>query len=169
MARAQAGDRRAYATLLAEAAVLVEQFVRRRVRQADACEEIVQDTLLSIHRDRHTYDPARPFRPWMYAIARHRLLDHVEKQRRWSRSDVLTEVGLQACDDASVHVRTWRALQQALAQLSSTQRRVIQMLKLEGRSVAEISEQTGLSVSSVKVTAHRGYKKLRALLGGAAP
>lgn len=169
MARAQDGDRHAYAALLTEVATLVEQFTRKRVRQADACEEIVQDTLLSIHRDRHTYDPARPFRPWMYAIARHRLLDHLEKQRRWSRGDVVTEVGLVACDHASVHVRAWRALQQALAQLSSTQRRVIQMLKLEGCSVAEISQRTGLSVSSVKVTAHRGYKKLRALLGEVAP
>jgi RNA polymerase sigma-70 factor (ECF subfamily) len=169
MARAQGGDRHAYAALLTEVATLVEQFTRKRVRQADACEEIVQDTLLSIHRDRHTYDPARPFRPWMYAIARHRLLDHLEKQRRWSRGDVVTEVGLVACDHASVHVRAWRALQQALAQLSSTQRRVIQLLKLEGRSVAEISQRTGLSVSSVKVTAHRGYKKLRALLGEVAP
>jgi RNA polymerase sigma-70 factor (ECF subfamily) len=171
MARAQDGDRRAYETLLTEVAALVEQFARKRLRQEDACEEIVQDTLLSIHRDRHTYDPTRPFHPWMYGIARHRLLDHLEKQRRWSKTELLTHAGLEelACEDTrgGAHVRG--VLSQALAHLSDTQQQVIQMLKLEGRSVAEISRRTGLSISTVKVTAHRGYKKLRALLGGTEP
>ena len=57
MARAQDGDRRAYEALLVAVAALVERFARNRVRQADACEEIVQDTLLAIHRDRHTTLP----------------------------------------------------------------------------------------------------------------
>ncbi len=166
MARAQDGDRRAYEALLADVAALVEPFVRNRVRQADACEEIVQDTLLAIHRDRHTYDPARPFCPWMYAIARHRLFDHLEKQRRWRRAELLTHAGLEelAREDAGLGDHARRVLRQALARLSDTQRRVIEMLKLDGCSVAEISLKTGLSVSAVKVTAHRGYKKLRALL-----
>lgn len=166
MARAQDGDRSAYATLLAEVATLLAQFARKRVRQPEACEEIVQDTLLAIHRDRHTYDPARPFRPWMYAIARHRLFDHLDRQRRWRNTELLTHAGLEelAQEDPGIADQLSSALRRALSSLSHTQQQVIGMLKFEGRSVAEISQRTGLSVSTVKVTAHRGYKKLRALL-----
>jgi RNA polymerase sigma-70 factor (ECF subfamily) len=170
MRAAQDGDRVAYATLLTEVAAVVRNFVRRRLADTDAQEEVVQDTLLAIHRDRHTYDPARPFRPWMFAIARHRLLDHFDKQRRRSRIEVLAEVQAEAEDPASsdAGARDRRApglLRHALAQLSRTQREIIEMLKLDGLSVAEISTRTGMTASTVKVTAHRGYKRLRALIG----
>jgi RNA polymerase sigma-70 factor (ECF subfamily) len=166
MARAQAGDRRAYEQLLTEAAALVTRFVRRRVPQPDWCEEIVQDTLLAIHRDRRTYDPARPFGPWMYAIARHRLLDHVEQQRRHGRAEPLTEADLdRAALEPPPRTGLTRLLDRVLGQLSNAQREVIQMMKLEGRSVAETARATGMTESTVKVTAHRGYKKLRQLIG----
>lgn len=166
MARAQDGDRSAYATLLVEVATLLTRFARKRVRQPEAREEIVQDTLLAIHRDRHTYDPARPFQPWMYAIARHRLFDHLDRQRRWRNNELLTHAGLEelAQQEPGIADQLSSALRRALSSLSHTQQQVIEMLKLEGCTVAEISQRTGLSVSMVKVTAHRGYKKLRALL-----
>jgi RNA polymerase sigma-70 factor (ECF subfamily) len=164
MRRAQDGDRHAYETLLIEVIPLVRGFARRRVRQADWLEDIVQETLLAIHRDRHSYDPTRPFLPWMYAIARHRLLDFVEKQRRREENESPGQDGLDEVAAASTIVeRGTRAgfLRDALALLSMKQREIIQMLKFEGLSVAEISRTTGLSESAVKVTAHRGYKKLR--------
>jgi RNA polymerase sigma factor (sigma-70 family) len=168
MRAAQDGDRLAYATLLTEVAAVVRGFVRKRLPDTDAQEEVVQDTLLAIHRDRHTYDPARPFRPWMFAIARHRLLDHLDRQRRRSRIEVLDDA--EAVDPASsdAATRARRApglLRHALAQLSRTQREIIEMLKLDGLSVAEIATRTGMTASTVKVTAHRGYKRLRALIG----
>jgi RNA polymerase sigma-70 factor (ECF subfamily) len=167
MTQAQGGDRRAYERLLTEVVALVRDFVRKRVRSLDGGEEIVQDTLLSIHRHRHTYDPARPFRPWMYAIARHRLFDHVAKQRRRGEIELLTDTGREelASHDAPGERAILAVLRRALGLLSRQQRDVIQMLKLEGFSVMEIAQRTGLSESAVKVTAHRGYKKLRGLIG----
>jgi RNA polymerase sigma-70 factor (ECF subfamily) len=168
MRAAQDGDRLAYATLLTEVATTVRAFVRKRLHDVESQEEVVQDVLLGIHRDRHTYDPERPFRPWMYAITRHRLSDHLEKLRRRSQIEVLAEVETEDPASADASARDQRApsiLRQALAQLSKAQREVIQMLKLDGLSVAEISTRTGLTVSTVKVTAHRGYKRLRALIG----
>lgn len=168
MRAAQDGDRLAYGTLLTEVAAAVRDFVRKRLPDVESQEEVVQDTLLCIHRDRHTYDPERPFRPWMYAITRHRLSDHLEKQRRRNQIEVLaeeeTEVSVSAEASASDH-RAQGILHHALAQLSKTQREIIQMLKLDGLSVTEISMRTGLTASNVKVTAHRGYKRLRALIG----
>jgi RNA polymerase sigma-70 factor (ECF subfamily) len=168
MTRAQDGDRVAYQALLTEVVGLVRSFVRKRLSDSAGVEDIVQDALLSIHRDRHTYDPHRPFGPWMYAIARHRLLDHVAKQRRRDRRELIGEAELElAYSRAGTGVEPAgesMLLQRALALLSDKELEIIRMLKLEGRSVAEISEKTGRSSSSVKVTAHRGYKRLRKLM-----
>jgi RNA polymerase sigma-70 factor (ECF subfamily) len=168
MRAAQDGDRRAYETLLTEVATTVRDFVRKRLPDVESQEEVVQDTLLCIHRDRHTYDPERPFHPWMYAITRHRLSDHLEKQRRRNQIEVLAEEETEDPVSAETSASDQRAqgiLRHALAQLSKTQREIIQMLKLDGLSVTEISTRTGLTASNVKVTAHRGYKRLRALIG----
>ena len=164
MRRAQDGDARAYETVLLEVTALVRTFAKARLTHPEWAEDIVQETLFSIHRDRHTYDPSRPFFPWMYAIARHRLLDFVQKQRRQEEKESRADSGGEE--------RVWedpprepiRLLHRALALLSFNQREVIRMLKLEGLSVLEISQRMGLSESSVKVTAHRGYKKLRTLM-----
>ena len=167
MARAQDGDRPAYEALLTEVTRLVTEFARNRLRGADGAADVVQDTLLAVHRARHTYDPRRPFGPWMYAITRHRLSDFAAKQRRRNETEVLGHADMEEmCPQPPIAGDAGSAgmLRRALAQLSSKQRDVIRMLKLEDCSVAEISRRTGLSMSSVKVTAHRGYKKLRALI-----
>lgn len=168
MRRAQDGDRHAYDVLLNEVANLVRSYVRRQLGADHNVEDVVQETLLSIHSHRHTYDPTRPFRPWMYAIARHRLLDAVGKQQRRWRHEVLDDAGIVdagALDEAPSEPAGLAAfIRYALAQLSQAQREVIQMLKLDGYSVTEISQRTGRSESLVKVTAHRGYKTLRKLM-----
>lgn len=171
MRLAQDGDRSAYEVLLTEVSVLVRAFTRRRVREQDWHEEIVQETLLSIHRDRHTYDPKQPFLPWMYAIASHRLIDHVRSQRRWGARALPVEAvaELPSCVALGADGAAGMSVRQLFAQLSETQREVIRMLQLEGFSVAEISASTGLSKSNVKVTAHRAYARLRALLGDSRP
>ena len=170
MSRAQDGDRRAYEALLTEVVALVRAFARRHLRDADQVEDVAQETLLAIHRDRHTYDPARPFPPWMYAIARHRLLDFVDKQRRRGVNEVRSSELPDVAGESGIVERgsPVALLRRALALLSAKQRETIQMLKLEGLSVAEISRKTGASESAVKVTAHRGYKMLRKLIEGEA-
>ena len=169
MRRSQDGDRLAYRELLVEVTALVRVFVRKRLGLVDGLEDVVQETLLSIHRYRHTYDPGRPFRPWMYAIARHRLLDFVGKRRRHSEHEVVGEGNAlaEATQTTGTVLEPGGALgylHQALALITIKQREIIHMLKFEGCSVAEVSAKTGLSESSVKVTAHRGYKRLRELM-----
>jgi RNA polymerase sigma-70 factor (ECF subfamily) len=167
MRSAQDGDRHAYEILLVQVMALVRDFARARVRHPDWAEDVAQETLLSIHRDRHTYDPARPFLPWMYAIARHRLLEFVARQRRRQAREIAGDDAFEgmACAQPDPE-RSIDAgfIRRALALLSLKQREIIQMLKIEGLSVVEISLRTGLSTSAVKVTAHRGYKRLRKLV-----
>src|SRR5918992_3194108 len=82
MVRAQDGDRQAYEDLLTRVSGLVRGFVRRRVGDAAWGDDVVQECLVALHRARHTYDPTRPFAPWMYAIAQNRLVDALRVQRR---------------------------------------------------------------------------------------
>jgi RNA polymerase sigma-70 factor (ECF subfamily) len=169
MKQAQEGDRAAYECLLNEVAAELRAFVGARLQHREWVDDVVQDTLISLHRARHTYDPGRPFGAWMYAIARHRLIDCVRRRRRVQSHEQGVEGRLDelspAADELPAAQGLLDALQRALPSLSEKQREVIQLLKLQGLSVREAAAQTGMTESSVKVSAHRGYRALRRLLG----
>jgi RNA polymerase sigma-70 factor (ECF subfamily) len=162
MARAQRGDQQAYQTALVEVARIVRDYVRRRL--SASVDDVVQETLISVHRALHTYDPGRRFGPWLYAIARHRVTDAARRERRWLR----VEQDASACAPpvAASEPGNRHFLELAMARLSARQRQVVELLKLAEHSVEEIAMETGLSRSAVKVTAHRGVRRLRALLVG---
>jgi RNA polymerase sigma-70 factor (ECF subfamily) len=164
MVRAQGGDRQAYRALLEDVERLVRELARRRV--PDACDDVVQETMLAVHCARHTYDPSRPFGPWLYAIARHRMADALRREQRRRRLVDSARDAASLGDEPRDHRHDARVLRRALSYLSAQQRSIIEKLKLAEYSVAEVSQQTGLSASAVKVSAHRGYRKLRVLLGG---
>jgi RNA polymerase sigma-70 factor, ECF subfamily len=164
--RAQAGDRGSYELFLSQVTCLLREFAGRRLNGSQHVEDVVQETLLALHRARHTYDPARPVAPWLYAIAQHRLLDVARKEKRQlARELAAASQELATREAAPAGTGLWALLDGALQRLSRSQREVVQLLKLEGYSVAEVSTRTGLSEANVKVTAHRGYRALRKLLG----
>lgn len=173
MSLAQDGDARAYEAFLQEAARLVRGIVRSRLSRAADAEDVVQDVLLAIHRHRHTYDPARPVAPWLYAIARHRVFDALKSSQRRARNELLEGAhgtGFGALDELPAAAPAVSggvgSVAPALAVLSAAQRQIIELLKVEGYSVVEIAQITGRSPSAVKVAAHRAYKLLRAFLVG---
>ncbi len=163
MAAAQGGDRGAYDRLLHTIEPLVLRFLRRRVSSDDVARDICQEVLLTVHRARHTYEPSRPFEPWLYSIARSRLIDHLRRERRVTffevAADRLPEVagGLDEPLDANVEA--------ALSALPPAQREAFVMLKIEGLSTKEAAERVGVGVSALKVRAHRAYVSLRRALG----
>lgn len=167
MARAQQGDREAYAELLMLATGAVRRLVRARWGDVAWADDAVQETLMSIHRARHTFDPKRPFVPWLYAIAGNRIIDVARRERRVGArelgTDELPEPPVEAEANAGLDVERIRA---AVAQLPERQREVVTGLKFRDESVREVGARLQMSDSAVKVTAHRGYKALRRLLGG---
>lgn len=167
MARAHMGDREAYAELLVLATGAIRRLVRGRWGDVPWADDAVQETLMSVHRARHTYDPKRPFVPWLYAIAGNRIIDVARRERRVGTrefgTDALPEPPAPAEQNAGLDVERIRA---ALAELPDRQRDVIEGLKFRDESVREVGERMQMSDSAVKVTAHRGYKTLRRLLGG---
>lgn len=167
MQLAQRGDQRAYASLLVLLTGVTRRFARGRLGAVVWIDDVVQETLLAIHGARQTYDPARPFGPWFYAIASSRMIDVIRRERRVASrqvaTDVLPEPVAHGADRDDIDVD---AVHAALASLPPRQREVIERLKFRDESVREVSSGLGMSESAVKVTAHRGYRALRRLLGG---
>ncbi len=159
MAAAQQGDEQAYRALLEAVQPVVFRYLRRRLSSDAAAEDVGQDVLLTVHRVRHTYEPSRPFEPWLYSIAKSRMIDHLRKEKRlksWQISvDVLPEVS------GELAVRGMDALKDAVAALPPTQREAFKMLKVEGLSTEEAAERAGVSVSALKVRAHRAYTAVK--------
>jgi RNA polymerase sigma-70 factor (ECF subfamily) len=164
--RGRSGEALAYETFLRETAAFLRGFLRRRLaRLPDEVEDLVQETLLAVHNQRHTYDTAQPLTAWLHAIARYKLVDLL---RRRSRSDALNdpiedELEIFAVADREANDAK-RDLDKLLATLPDKQRLPIVHVKIEGLSVAETAQLTGLSESAVKVGVHRGLKVLAALI-----
>ena len=171
MAASQDGDRRSYAQLLREIVPVLTRGVERGwpMAQKAEIEDVVQDTLISLHGARHTYDPRRPFLPWLLAIARHRVADAQRRQVRTARREVAiedqdetlfgfaTNTGYRALDG--------NALRKAIAQLPPRQRLAVELVKLKELSLKEASAVTGMSATALKVATHRAIRSLRTILG----
>ena len=172
MRSAQAGDRQAYAQLLAELIPLLRRAVRRRrgfLKPQDV-EDLVQDILLSLHEARATYDPDRPFLPWLMAIARHRMADGARRHISRSAHEILIDQPPEtfSTDDPNTMGDVYadpEALRLAMKALPQGQRQAIEMLKLREMSLKEAAAHSGLTVAALKVAVHRGMYALRKLLG----
>ncbi|MBL8548705.1 MAG: sigma-70 family RNA polymerase sigma factor [Hyphomonadaceae bacterium] len=162
-----AGDAAAHRAFLTEAASALRGYFRNRLRSSpEDAEDLVQETIIALHTKAHTYDPAYPLTAWLYAIARYRLIDHLRRTRRRGIAipiDDAPEAVLTEPEQESSDAR--HDVAALLALLPEKQRRAIELIKLEQKSVREAAALTGWSESDVKVSAHRGVKALAKLMG----
>lgn len=156
MLAAQQGDAIAYKSLLLAIRPWLKRYFSKRLPAAQV-EDLVQDTLMSIHQKRQTYNPEYPFGPWLAAIARHRWIDHLRKQSRAHEVELFDTI---ASDDASDEGVYAHDLEIMLREIPEAQAQVIRLVKLEGCSIEEAAASTGHSVASVKVMIHRGMKRM---------
>jgi RNA polymerase sigma-70 factor (ECF subfamily) len=170
MAQAQAGDRDAYRRLLTEITPYLRALAQRQHRDSRDVEDSVQDILLTVHSIRHTYDPARPFKPWLVAIGRRRIIDRVRVNARGRlRETELTQEHETFSEPATnMHEvqSDSRRLHQAMERLPAGQREAIRLLKLDEKSLKEASSESGMSVAALKVSVHRAVKALRTMMEG---
>lgn len=164
LVRGLGGDAAAYHRFLVELGARLRAFFRRRLaRLPDEVEDLVQETLLAVHNQRHTYDAAQPLTAWVHAIARYKFVDLL---RRRSRGDLTFEPlddeleVLSTADADAAEAR--RDLATLLEALPERQRLPIVYVKVQGLSVAEAARLTGMSEPAVKVAVHRGLKALAA-------
>jgi RNA polymerase sigma-70 factor (ECF subfamily) len=167
MARAQDGDTVAYLRLLQEITPYLRSLIRRWHKDHWDIEDTVQDILLTLHSIRHTYDPSRPFGPWLVGIANRRAIDQLRRRGR----QVLREAPLTAEHEATAaasdnndDVLDKHRLTKALGGLPPIQRTAVDLLKLKEMSLKEASDATGLSIASLKMATHRALHNLRTLL-----
>lgn len=171
MQRAQDGDSRAYGKLLKLITPRLRQAVRRRRQlQPSDVEDVVQDILLSLHTVRATYDPARPFMPWLMAIARNRIADGVRRHVRRAANEVVSDELPEtfAAGGANMLLESYgdsEALARAMADLAPGQRRAVELTKLSELSLKEAAAASGMSIGALKVAVHRGMGALRRALG----
>lgn len=162
---AQKGDQIAYQNFLLAASRLLRPYLHRRHPQPELMEEVLQETLISIHRARHTYLPDRPVGPWLYAICDHRLMDFFRARRRSERSR-LNQASQEATAPPPRPEDGWiETILSAVRRLPEKQRRAIELIKLSGLSVNEAAARMGMSESAVKVNAFRGYEAIRKKFG----
>jgi RNA polymerase sigma-70 factor (ECF subfamily) len=171
MRAAQDGESGAYTELLRASATLVRGDIRRRMRwlQAQEVEDLVQDVLLSLHSVRATYDPARPFLPWLMTIARNRVADGARRYARRSANEVIVDELPETFSEDATNIPGEgygdpEALRQALQKLPAAQRQAVEMLKMREMSLKEASATTGMSVGALKVAVHRAVAALRKAL-----
>ncbi|WP_370263256.1 sigma-70 family RNA polymerase sigma factor [Limnobacter sp.] len=167
---AQEGNERAYKEALGMIALRLRQFYGRRLQGApEEVEDVVQETLITLHLQRATYDSSLPVTSWIHAIARHKLVDVWRRRgRKESLHSSFDELHEQAQPLVEPEFGTRQDLMTLLALLPDSQREALILTKIEGLSVEEASLKTGASVSSIKVQVHRALKKLSALVGDGA-
>lgn len=165
--RGLAGEATAYHAFLKELTAHLRAFLRGRLnRFPDEVEDLVQETLLAIHNQRHTYDAGQPLTAWVHAIARYKLIDALRRRAgREALNDPLEdELEIFTASDIEPDDAR-RDLGRLLEQLPERQRLPIVHMKLEGLSVVETARLLGMSESAVKVGVHRGLKALAAVIG----
>jgi RNA polymerase sigma-70 factor (ECF subfamily) len=167
MAHAQDGDRSAYRRLLREITPYLRSLAARRHRDPSDIEDAVQDILLTIHAVRHTFDPTRPFGPWLVTIANRRFIDRLRRQgrRRDRETPLMAEHETFSGPQANLEERPdTHELEKAIDELPPMQRKAIRLLKLNEMSLKEASTASGISIAALKVNVHRAVKSLRKVL-----
>lgn len=168
MARAQSGDGQAYRCLLESIAPLLRSFAARRHRDPCDVEDTVQDILLTVHAIRHTYDPSRPFAPWLFGIARRRTIDRLRQQGRSRAREAALKAEHETFGGVQANIEETRlsryALREAVESLPPGQRQAVRLLKLEDMSLKEAAMASGMSIGALKVAMHRALKNLRKML-----
>jgi RNA polymerase sigma factor (sigma-70 family) len=172
MAAAQAGDRNAYEALLRDCVPIIKSVARRQGVPPDQVDDVVQEVLLSIHRARATYDPARSFTAWLQVIAERRAIDHLRRAGRQRLREVHAPLDYEAQVDPSAdpsrsvqHADDAARVDRALAGLPERQREAVKHLVLEDRSLADAAALTQRSQGALKVNLHRALKALRTTFG----
>ncbi|MBP6435570.1 MAG: sigma-70 family RNA polymerase sigma factor [Sphingorhabdus sp.] len=161
MRMSQTGDKQAYAVLLEQCGNWLVRYFRQKIAP-DAIDDLVQETLISLHRKRASYDPSRPFLPWLAAIARYRWVDRLRQSYRQQTEALDDHDAAEESHEEVVGARI--SIDRLLDLIPAPQAEAIRVVKIDGLSISEACAKTGQSEALVKVNIHRGLKKLATLI-----
>jgi RNA polymerase sigma-70 factor, ECF subfamily len=155
-----ASDKAALTRMLEEIGERLRVYFARRLSSPVDVEDLVQETLLAIYAKRHTYDPSLPITPWIYTIAKYKLVDHLRRQKHRVTVPLERAGELHSLDNPEEGAIRLD-LDRLLGQLPLPRRRLVEDLKLVGLSVPEAAARGGVTPASAKVMVHRCLKRLR--------
>jgi RNA polymerase sigma-70 factor (ECF subfamily) len=162
------GDGAAYGALLSELSVHLRAYYRGKLvragRETEETEDLVQEALIAVHTRRHTYDPTRLLTPWVYAIARYKLIDHLRRHQSTLKNVPIEDVTEIIAADDNHATDSHFDVNKVLARLPDKIRLAVQYVKIEGLSAVEAAARCGTSESAVKMNVHRGLKQLRTMI-----
>ena len=163
MRLARGGDEGAYRQLLGHVAIWLRGVARRGLARAglgvEDSEDIVQDTLLAMHLKRDSWDDSQPLEPWLHAIARHKLVDHLRRRGFRQQVDIEDQAETLAAPRADDEGSSLDA-HQMLSTLPERQRSIVVAISVEGHSARAVGERLGMSEGAVRVALHRALKLL---------
>jgi RNA polymerase sigma factor (sigma-70 family) len=173
MVAAQAGDRAAYETLLRDCIPFIQRVARAQGVPSDLVDDVVQETLLTIHQARQTYDASRSFTAWLRTIAQRRAIDGLRRRGRTQKREIHAPLAYQSHSDpsgdpeqATLQIGHAEVLNSAIGKLPTRQREAVEHLALQSQSLTQAATATGRSSGSLRVNWHRALKTLRTQLGG---
>ncbi len=164
MGRAQQGDAEAYHQLLSELDRVLRVYLRRLVGDTPLLDDAVQETLLAVHKARHTYDPRRPFRPWLLSIARYKAIDLLRRGRNPAAAAASDSTEESRGGHTSGGPEAALEVARLLAALPESFREAIVLTRIQGHTVQEAAAAAGVSPAAMRSRVHRGMWKLRRLL-----
>jgi len=157
------GDQRAYALLLRETSRFLRPFLAKRLSFTNEVDDLLQEILISIHKARHTYDGNRPYKPWVYAIAKFRLQDYLRAHYsdQLHHAIELSEIEESLSEHVTETAISYESISGEVQKLPEKQATILKLIHQEGYTAKEVAEKMGMNESAVKVAAHRAYKILR--------
>ncbi len=165
MAAAQCGNEHDYEQLLSELCTFIESYLRSRIGSHQSIDDWVQDILIAIHRGRHSYNPKRPIRPWLFAIIRHQTIDGMRRQNTYQKM-IDQHLEQAACTNERGQAEIEEPLIEGclFKALKLQYREAITLTKIIGLSSKEAACKLGISEVALKVRVHRALKQLKKLL-----
>lgn len=162
MQAALAGDQRAYEMVLKSISTRLNGYLSRKLPPKDR-DDVIQEILLSVHKSRHTYDNTRLLMPWVMAIAHYRLQDFWRRHYGHGFKDMADIEDMKdiLCTDETKTMETHEDIRRIMLTLPPKQREILDLMYRQDKSVQEVAEELKMSLSAVKVAAHRGYKIFR--------
>jgi len=167
MIKSQKGDNEAYRKLLNHCSKLAAKYVYSRINDKSNIDDVIQEILVSIHKSKHTFNPEKEFLPWFYAISNFRLNDYLKKIYSNKEINNFDEVFSNFLFEETKYdeVEKQQLIKKALEILNDKQKQIVELLYLEGFSAKEVSNKMKISVSDVKVSAHRALNEIKIVYG----
>jgi len=166
MARARQGDWDALGTLLGLQEGRLVAFFHRLGCDPNSIEDLVQEVMIRIYEARRRYDPARPFSPWLYGIARNVWRDYLRRQghlqaalRAMESAEDLDSPGLDPLERRQAEEEADR-VRRAVQRLPEEQRVTLILRHFQDLSYEEIAETLGVPLGTVKWRIHDAMRKL---------